>query len=94
MARGTDQCGGETSSTNIIDWYGDFTLAVPLPRGCLAGCRRPRVLQTVRGVGQLAASVNAESTSLARRLNASDFGPMEVSVDNPVQSEYGDTRYC
>ena len=55
MARGTDQCGGETSSINIINEYGNLTLTVLLPRGCLAGCRRPRVLQTV-------ASVNTKST--------------------------------
>ena len=59
MARGTDQCGGETSSINIINEYGNLTLTVLLPRGCLAGCRRPRVLQTVR---QLVASVNTKST--------------------------------
>ena len=42
MARGTDQCGGETSSTNIINEYGNLALACGA-----APTRLPRGMQTL-----------------------------------------------
>ena len=51
MDRGMDQCGGETSSTDMINEHGNLTLALLLPRGCLAAAEGPKS-------GRLAASGN------------------------------------
>ena len=55
MARGTDRCGGGTSSAGISKEYGNQTLASRLPRGCLVGDRRPRHFADGPKYGWLAA---------------------------------------
>ena len=80
MARRMDQRGGGTRDTNIVDGYHNLTLAVLLPRGCLAGYRRLRY-----SADDLFDELGF--TSLARRLNVCDFGLMKVLIDNSGQSE-------
>ena len=86
MARGTDQCGGETSSAGMANENGNSTRPMRLPRGR----QTPKICADGPKSSRLAASVNPESSSLARRLNVCDFG---VPVDNSGQSEYKERCY-
>ena len=65
MTRGTDWCGGDTSSTRwVVDEYWNVNIAVLLPRGCLAGNRRLRYSADGPEFGRLPSPPNLEWTSL------------------------------